>query len=773
MSKLLKLEEGWNTALFLLGAVLAAAWVLVAAGWTEGLDVIPRAGAGGLAAGLFLGWSVFRARTCHLFGAIYGLAWVGFLLGSGLPGELTWGERIAELAARLSYWVGQAVGGGTGHDALIFVMLLSGLFWILGYSAAWNTYRRMRVWRAVLPPGIVALINVYYYYGPAPLMRYLAFYLFFALLYVARSHVFEQEKIWRRERVAYDPVLRVDFLRAGLALTLVVLALAWALPSVASVSRLAEMWREFSDPWRTVQEEWQRLFSTLRGNPVVGIVEPFGSSLALGGPREVEDVILMDIAAPRAGRYYWRGAVYSHYDGDRWEAVENEQILLIPGRQPSGMARDALRHTVVQTVTTYVPKRHLLVGASQPVAVDQEAKAHVHLAEDAPLEFIRIFSVSVLEADDQYAVTSQVSEADATSLRQAGTDYPDWVRRRYLQLPASLSDRVRQLAEEITADAENPYDRAVALERYLRQNITYDLTPPDRPAGREYVDFMLFSSRRDYCNGYATAMVVLARSVDIPARLAVGYGQGEYDADRGVFRVSEANTHSWPEIYFPGYGWIEFEPTASERPLIRPNRPAEEAADGDQVPGARREPPEEMGEGMGRNPPELDETLEWDAEPLAAGRGRLVWSWAVGLTLVALAAGGWWAAENWGFRGLPAVEQAYARLLRFGRWLGRPLRVSDTPFEWGRAVSAIVPEAQEPIGRIVDLYVHARFARGTPGDPEAQAAWTQARPVLWYRWLRQIVPVSRIRGWFQRIASSPQLHSWLKRLAPFLERHEA
>jgi transglutaminase-like putative cysteine protease len=598
-------------------------------------------------------------------------------------------------------------------------------------------------------------------------MRYLALYLLFALLYVVRTHLFEREEVWRRERVTYDPVLRYDFLRAGLVLTLIVLALAWALPSAAAVPQLANTWDRLSEPWRTVGEEWQRLFSTLHRSPAMGIVEPFGSSLALGGPREVEDVLLMDIAAPHQGRYYWRGGVYAYYEGSRWEAADQEQVLLIPGRQPPGMTHDAFRLPVVQTVTNYVPGRRLLVGASQPVAVDREAEAYVSVAEDAPLELIRILGVSPLQADDQYAVTSHVSDVDATKLRQSGTGYPDWVRQRYLQLPPTLPDRVRLLAEEITVDADNPYDKAVAVEQYLRRNITYDLTPPRPPEGQDYVDFLLFDSQRDYCNGYATAMAVLARSLGIPARLAAGYGEGEYDAERGVYRVRETNAHSWPEVYFPSYGWVEFEPTVSERPLIRPEG-AEEEAGGDQGPlGPGGEAfPEERGE-MGRNLPELDESLEMlGTEPAAPRRSPLVWSLAVGFTLIAVVVGGWWAAENWGLHRLPAVEQAYARLLRFGRWLGRPLSVSDTPFEWVRQVSTVVPDAQEPMGRIVDLYVHARFARGTPADPQAKTAWKQARPALWRNWLRRLVPLSRLRSWAQRIVAFSQRYRWLRRLIP-------
>ena len=738
MSKLIRLEEGWGPVLFLLGAFLSAGGALAATDWTEGLGVLSVAGVGGLAAGLLLGWSVFQGWTCHLFSAIYGLAWTGFLVGRELPGELTWDQRIVELADRLARWIDLAITGGKGQDGLIFVMLLSGLFWMLGYSASWNTYRRVRVWRAIFPPGVVTFITVYYYTGPASLTRYLALYLLFSLLYIARSYVLEQEQTWQQERVAYGSVLRSVSLRSALVVALVVLTVAWTLPDAEAWSGLSVTWRRLSQPWRVVQEEWQRLFSDLRGSPPRRrSAESFGPSLTLGGHRDLQNVVLVDIAAPREGRYYWRGAVYAYYRDGRWEAMERERIRLIPGQQPPGMARDALRRSVVQTVTSYSPARRMLVGASQPIAVGREAEAYINLAGDAPLELLRIFSASSLGAGETYLVLSRVSDADVTSLRQAGTDYPDWVRERYLQLPSALPDRVRQLAEEITTGAENPYDKATALERYLRRYITYDLAPPDSPAGRDYVDFLLFDSRRNYCDGYATAMVVLARSVGVPARLAVGYGEGEYDVERAVFRVRQTDAHAWVEVYFPGYGWIEFEPTISEPPIIRPQRAEEQSLEEDMPYGREGDERGSAGEGE-RQDPRFDESLEWEIEPLATRHGPLAWLWAVVPVGALLSVAWWWAMENWGFHGLSAVEKSYARLLRFGRWLGRPFRVSDTPFEWVRGISAIVPEAQESVARIVELYVRVRFAQGDRADPEAQAAWGQVRAVLWRSWLRRV-----------------------------------
>jgi transglutaminase-like putative cysteine protease len=736
------LREGWGTTLLLIAMVVACASIFARADWTSGLDVVLWTGLGGLLVGLLFGWSVFSSSLSHFLETVYGLAWLGFLLGRRLPGEMTWGERIIELVSHLGRWIQIVMEGGPGEDALIFVMSLGVLFWFLGYNAAWNTYRRTRPWWAVVPLGIAGLVAVYYYYGSEPLVRYLVLYLFLSLLYVARLHIIEKEQTWREQQVAYSSELPMRVFQASVLITVVVLALAWALPTAAAVPKLAATWQRVSTPWRTVRDEWQRLFSTVRGPQVRSVTEPFGPSLSLGGEQSVEDVLVMDVEAPREGRYYWRGAIYDTYTGSRWQASENETIPLAPDRPIRGIEQSALRHPVTQTVTSYGSTRHVLVAASQLVMLDREAEAYVDPSEDTPVDFFRVLSVLPLVTGDTYTAYSYVSDADAPSLRRAGTDYPEWILDRYLTLPVALPERVRLLAEETTLDASNAYDKAIAIQQYLRQNITYDLQPPSRPDDQDYVDFLLFDSQRDYCNGYATAMVVLARSVGIPARLAVGYGQGEYDEERAVFRVREKNAHSWPELYFPSYGWLEFEPTASEEPYVRPDPPEDEAAAEDVPRGAGQDISEEEGVFL---PPGFDYPAEWDFDGADMRRGMPLWPWALGLALVALAATGWWSIENWGFRGLSLVERAYARLLRLGGWLGRPFYVSDTPCEWGRDVGHLVPEAETYVNRIVDLYVRARFARGETEVDEANSLWKLARPGLWRGWARRLIPRLRNR----------------------------
>jgi len=738
---------GWSTLILLISMLLTSAFALVATEWTEHLGIVPWIGVGGLLIGVLLAASSFPDWLTHVFSLVYGLTWTTLLVGNTFPDDLVWTDRIYALANRISTWVYQAFTGGTGQDALIFLVLLSALAWILAYNAAWNTYRHTRPWVAALPFGIVSVIITHYYTGSAPLIRYLGSYLVLALLYVGQAYVMKRERIWRKERVAFDPKLNGGVLRSSFVLALAVIIVALALPSTSSPSSsVSDVWQRVNTPWKIIEEEWQRLFSSVHAQRVE-VLDPFSSTLSLGGSSSLEETPVMDIRAPDITRYYWRTSIFATYDGRRWALPTGSVVPLAAGALADANVDTPSRRTITQTVTNYLPGRQMLVGASQPAAFDREARALVRTSERSPLEVYRVSSGLPLAAGDQYRVASRISQADAPTLRQTSTDYPDWIRQTYLQLPDSLPQRVRDLAAGLTAPVDSPYDKAKLLEQYLRDTITYDLTPPGLPGGRDYVDFLLFDSQRGYCNGYASAMVVMARSVGIPARLASGYAEGEYDPERGVFRVRENNAHSWPEIYFPGHGWVEFEPTVSEDPLVRSDPDQEQASE--EFP----EPP--LADDSSEDPQSPDEPeaplMEDLPEPATAQTSTAEGWWRPSLLVAiltvaasaALAAGGWWAAENWGLRRLPTVEQGYGRLLRFGRWLGRPLQGADTPLEWMRDLSTIVPDAREHIARIVELHAIAQFGRGDPRDPEAIAAWDHARAsfwrhLLWDQWLRRL-----------------------------------
>jgi transglutaminase-like putative cysteine protease len=212
----------------------------------------------------------------------------------------------------------------------------------------------------------------------------------------------------------------------------------------------------------------------------------------------------------------------------------------------------------------------LIFAAPQPARVSVAAKADAHLIRaDGSAEYSQLTADRTLRQGSTYMVVSSVSIADADSLRAAGTDYPAWVKERYLQLPESLPDSVRQQAKAIAGDKATPYDKASAIEAWLRENVKYDDQTPAPPEDEDGVAYVL-SVRRGYCDYYASAMAVMLRSLNVPARIAVGYAQGKYDEAAHVYRVTEKDSHTWVEVFFPKYGWVEFEPTASQPAVVRP-----------------------------------------------------------------------------------------------------------------------------------------------------------------------------------------------------------
>jgi hypothetical protein len=212
----------------------------------------------------------------------------------------------------------------------------------------------------------------------------------------------------------------------------------------------------------------------------------------------------------------------------------------------------------------------MLYSVDVPVSVNWRVKPPSDLFAD-PSTLFQADMFSVSTKADTFRVNSYVSLATIDALRAASTEYPHDVAARYLILPSSVPARVHDLAREITQGLENPYDKAKAIERYLRKNYPYDLNVPTPPENQDVSDYFLFDLKKGYCDYYATAMVVLARSSGLPARFVSGYASGFYDAPNAQYVVREMDAHSWAEIYFPGIGWVEFEPTASEPEIQRIN----------------------------------------------------------------------------------------------------------------------------------------------------------------------------------------------------------
>lgn len=214
------------------------------------------------------------------------------------------------------------------------------------------------------------------------------------------------------------------------------------------------------------------------------------------------------------------------------------------------------------TITGIGPNRDSPTEANYRAILAEGQLATIQLAR-TPIgadDTIAVFALYFLKPGGRYTVSASISSATSAELSEAGTDYPPQVTDYYLQLPRSLPERVRRLSERVTREAKSPYDKALAIKQYLAK-ISYTLDIKAPPLGADGVDDFLFNQLSGDCVPFASAAVVMLRSIGVPSRLATGYLPGEWDEATGISTIRAKDSHAWPEVYFPGYGWVEFEVT--------------------------------------------------------------------------------------------------------------------------------------------------------------------------------------------------------------------
>jgi transglutaminase-like putative cysteine protease len=750
MAKWINLEEGWSTLVLLLLLNLITGLAIMQAELTPGTHVLPMVGMLAIIAGLLLAKSRFSANTVALFAIIFGLFTTFYLVGTTLPNNITWHDRVLDLIARQVDWFQKAFGGGTSRDGLVFVMQTAVVFWLLGLTSAWYTFRHMHIWRVILPTGLVLLSVVYYYYGPKPLLIYLAIYIVLSLVFIARTFLISQEADWKRAAVRYERGIRFNFVRAGFLAALVLLVAAYPLPELSASPLVSDAFSGARGPWREFQETWTRLFSALRAYSTAAS-DPYHDTMSLGGPRSVSNELIMDIVVPyELPNLYWRAIPLDIYNNGSWFASEYETSLHFPDDGLLATPELLNREVITQTVINLLPNSSLLYAAPEVIGSDRQMFVDYTTDENGDLLVTAVQSRFVLRQGDQYRVASSISTADANSLRRAATDYPAWVTDTYLQVPDEITADTRELAAALVSEYDNVYDRATAVQNYLRQAIVYNDQIAAPPPDVEPIHYTLFVSQEAYCTYYASAMAMMLRSQGIPARIVNGYVQGDYDAESQSYRVRANNAHTWVEVYFPDYGWIQFEPTASIPVLVRPESIGEEDDGGpaspvldnlsrfdealldDLVPDLERGP-----DAGAQDPNAIELQLAWwERLPVWQIAGIVV------VLLVALALMG--LANQFNKRVESDLTRSYSRLETWAHWLGVRFQPAYTPYERADLMADAVPEGKTPIQNLVQQFVLMQFspARRSDQDFDPTQEWRSLRPLL----LRKSI-VTRLTGW--------------------------
>jgi len=303
-------------------------------------------------------------------------------------------------------------------------------------------------------------------------------------------------------------------------------------------------------------------------------------------PRVVMRVRL-DRKAPRYLR--WRGVALENYDGRKWTIAKDETQVKQQGNAPSEAAarnapfiyrygvdapqrdpnrpRDADRPSAFPSShPSLLEQRFVLEPLDTPALFATQRVVSVQGPMSAIVKDVNTGALTAvgLKGRTSYGVSSDISIPTEQELRvDSPASSSVEIRRRYLPPPPrKLDPRISQLAHEITRGAPSPYDKAKAIESFLKTEFHYTLELKDIP-GDPLAEF-LFRTREGHCEYFATAMAIMLRTLDIPSRIVNGFQMGEYNDLNDLYTVRESDAHSWVEAYFPkSDSWIEFDPTPS------------------------------------------------------------------------------------------------------------------------------------------------------------------------------------------------------------------
>lgn len=741
-------REGWLPLLLFLGVVAGLTAAVLDAGWVPEDGVVIRAAVGGLLLGgvlakrtplslskrpalslskrplsTLIAWILLVLYAVLIPSVVLANLWppLAQLRAGWQPLRQFWLQNGALFLDRAGSWFTAVSSGGSSQETIVFALGLGIITFLLIAFASWQLFRHARPFTGLLPVGLGLAFNGYF---SGVDIWWMALFVGLAALLTAVMQIVTLEAAWDEKQVDYSAEVRLDLFVTASIIAIFLLTMAMVLPSF-SVRRLVAAFQE-QPVVQQAEAALERAFGGVESN---GGSQPAGRD-GVGGrgvlprdyllgdaPELYETVVMTAVVQSEANvsGIHWRALSYDVYTGRGW-ALSEERTEQQPANAPYPLPPLAATGTVSQTVFWLQDGRLVRYSLGLPTQINQETEAIWRGQTDL---------VRVQGETSPYTIRSQFSVASPQMLRETAVSNIDpIILARYTALPDSIPQRVHNLAQEVAGQLDNPYDRAIALEQFLRQ-YPYSLSIEGPPPSIDPVDYFLFELQIGYCDYYASSMVVMARSLGLPARMGIGFLAQPADAN-GVQTIQQINGHSWAEVYFDGYGWIEFEPTAA---FTSPHALQNEEAAGQIGNGAEASPfPEEA---LPPLPPvEVKRPFPWNR-----------------LAILAVAAGfiGWFHWRNRRPTGQDVVVWSYGRLQKSGTKLGLPPTPSLTPQEYLEALqmkldgygrfswlSNLIQQLQPNIAQLTALYIQHTYTKERSSEEvTAQRIWNRVKRPLW------------------------------------------
>lgn len=429
------------------------------------------------------------------------------------------------------------------------------------------------------------------------------------------------------------------------------------------------------------------------------------------GPVSPLETPVMRVTGPAAG--YWRGEVFDHYTGRAWLASQEPRLV----GPPQENELDLTRYVPAPPGTALVTHR-VELEADLPFVIHAPGLPQ-RVRPEPPLDLTDVPNLLVDAYGCVVAPQYLIRHGAAYTVASAPLDMapaapgppadghvlpsPSDLPPQYLRVPMSAR-RVADLARAVAGDEPTALARLSALVQHLQGEYTYSQDVPATPRGRDAADYFLLDLKRGYCDLYATALVLMARSVGIPARLVTGYAGGEYDPETATYLFRGTDAHAWAEVYVLPWGWITADATPAEGPV--PLSPLRRLA--------------------------LSAGLFVHRHPWATALAVLVLIAALGLGALRVMHIGRWGALPAARDARAAVARAYAQACHLLGRRGRPRRAAQTPLEFLAALEARpdgIAAALPAVRLLTEVFVIARYGPGPVEEETAASARSLARQV--------------------------------------------
>ncbi len=722
--------EGWVAVGLLYVIGISTALSIDDARWFLGdsaiTDFLPAAAVGGITIGLIsarVGWGRW---TGYLIGAILAALLLPLVVGERLPGEVPVYERTAQsiVDAGIEF---SSYGRISAHQFGLTLLLFGLLVWGTGMFAASAVFRHRRPMAAIVAFGVLLVVNISA--TPFDQLGYLVIFSGASLLLLVRLHAVDERVNWLRARLGDPSPVIGHTLRAGAAFVVAALVGAFALTQTASSAPLATAWPDGVE--RGLVDAGQELANLF---PFVTSVrgpagQDFSANASIRGywPTPQGIAFTAEVPADLPPNQYWRAAAFDTFvpDPPAWLPSSEVQESVDSGASLLDVMTDPVAttgHIEYNATVTAVEKAKVAVAPGLPVAFDQPTT--VSTSESGSL--IRVY---LSQRDVAYKVTASILRVEsaanpdgvsANKLRAAGKAYPPAISSQYAapvedaQLGPTALVFLSQVKEEAGAQ---PYDIAAVMERRFQEDFTYNANVLGvNCEGRRFLECFM-AKRQGYCMHFASAMVTLLREERIAARLVMGYLPGQRTGTKVT--VGNDQAHAWVEVYFPGWGWVKFDPTSTiARGTVLPaGRP---------VPIPSLEPvasdPENkfeqrLGGVNGQQPPVATSSGPSAQQILFPIVALLLVALVVAVVALRIRAG----------RGDVGVAEMYRQIVGTASRLGHAPRPNQTIYEYADSLAVLVPAARSDLMTVAAARVETTYGRRILGSDQLAAVAAAAR----------------------------------------------